>query len=383
MRYTKILFVILLSILVMLTLVSCSTPTSPSPTNNVNEPTDTPTEQPSKTPSQTPTDAPTATPTQAPTVAPTVTPSKTPENINPLTGLEIDKKYTDTRPISVMFNNLKKATPQWGIGDADVIYEALAEGGITRLVGLYQNPFSVVKFGSVRSTRAYYLDIVTGHDSIMVHAGGSEEALNMITDKNITTINAIKYDGKYFQRDEERRVTVGYAHSLYTTGSLLDTAVSKLKLSLDHNDSYKAPYIFGESSAANGKTANKISLTYSHSKNTTLEYDAQNKVYKLNQFGDKLIDANNNKQVTVKNALIIFADFDEIEGDDEGRLKVDFTRGGSGYYCCNGKYINITWSKASANDQFVYTDSDGNNIVLEAGKSYIGIVPVGSSYSID
>lgn len=122
--------------------------------------------------SPTPSALPTATP--SPTAEPTPTPYNGP--VNPLTGLPIDEEWVNRRPVAIMLNNLKQALPQLGQSQADIIYEIPAEGGITRMVGVYQSVEDVGTIGSIRSARPYYLEVALGHDAIFLHAGGSEDA---------------------------------------------------------------------------------------------------------------------------------------------------------------------------------------------------------------
>ena len=124
---------------------------------------------------------PEATPTSAPTPEAAVTsqpaPAPTPEPYdgpwNPLTGEPIGEDWVNRRPVAIMLNNLKEALPQQGQSEADILYEVLAEGGITRMLGVYQSVEGVGKIGSIRSARPYYLELALGHDAVYLHAGGS------------------------------------------------------------------------------------------------------------------------------------------------------------------------------------------------------------------
>ncbi|WP_300821362.1 DUF3048 domain-containing protein, partial [uncultured Oscillibacter sp.] len=99
-----------------------------------------------------------------------------PAGMNPLTGLPMEPEYENLRPIAIMLNNLKAAQPQLGISQADIIYEVPVEGGITRMLCLYQTVEGVDILGSVRSARPYFVELALGHDAVYVHAGGSQEA---------------------------------------------------------------------------------------------------------------------------------------------------------------------------------------------------------------
>ena len=118
---------------------------------------------------------PTPTPTPTPVATPTPEPTPTPYNgpVSPLSGLPMGEEWVNRRPVAVMLNNLKEALPQLGQSSADIIYEVPAEGGITRMLGVYQSLDGVGTIGSIRSARPYYLELALGHDAIFLHAGAA------------------------------------------------------------------------------------------------------------------------------------------------------------------------------------------------------------------
>ncbi len=124
-----------------------------------------------------------STPTPAPEVtvpppAATGTPTPTPYDgpVNPLTGEPAETDIVELRPVAVMLNNLKEALPQLGQSRADLIYEVVAEGGITRMLAVYQSVEEMDTIGSIRSARPYYIELALGHDALFIHAGGSDDA---------------------------------------------------------------------------------------------------------------------------------------------------------------------------------------------------------------
>ena len=149
--------------------------------------------------------APDPSPEPVPTAAPTPEPTPTPYDgpINPLTGLPLLSGTPEDRPIAIMLNNLKGALPQLGVSRADIIYELLAEGGITRMLGIYQSVEGVGNIGSVRSSRPYYLELALGHDAVYLHAGGSPDAYAKIRAWNVTALDCVNgpYEGTLFWRD--------------------------------------------------------------------------------------------------------------------------------------------------------------------------------------
>ena len=300
-----------------------------------------------------------------------------PARVNPLSGREMSGEYRNLRPVAVMFNNLKAAQPQLGVSQADIIYEIPAEGGITRMVGLFQTMDGVGILGSIRSTRAYYLEVALGHDALLVHAGGSPEAYRNIPNWGVDNMDGVRggSDAQIFWRDAERKKTAGYEHSLLTSGEKVQAYLDGGRYRTEHKDGYVYEQAFAEDATpAGGTSAEQFKLYYSAYKTGTFEYDAEARVYLVGQYGGAYKDGNSGEQVGVSNVLILETDIHEIAGDKEGRLDVRMTGSGNGTYFCGGKCVPIQWSKADRNSQFVYRLTDGTPLTLEQGTSYVCIM---------
>lgn len=310
-----------------------------------------------------------------------------PTVVNPLTGLEMDEEKINDRPVAVMLNDLKAAQPQLGVSQADIIYEVPAEGGITRMLGLFQSLDGVGNLGSIRSTRAYYLELAMGHDALLVHAGGSPEAYQDISAWDINNMDGVNggSDAKIFWRDAQRRKTAGYEHSLLTSGENIQAYLAGGRYRLEHDDGYSYPQSFvSDGTPVNGQIAEHVALKYSPYKTATFDYDPLSKTYLVGQFGGAYVDGNSGEQVGVTNVLVLETSINVIQGDSAGRLRVDLTSGGAGQYFCGGKWIPITWSKTSRNDPFVYRTEDGTPLELGRGSSYVCIYnPKTGTLSID
>lgn len=301
-----------------------------------------------------------------------------PAGTNPLTGMPMEPEYENNRPVAVMFNNLKAAQPQLGVSQADIIYEVPAEGGITRMLGLFQTLDGVGNLGSIRSTRAYYLELALGHDALLVHAGGSPEAYRDIPAwgvNNIDGVNGGPSQDAVFWRDAERRKNAGYEHSMLTSGEKVQAYLDKGKYRTEHQDGYTYAQAFAaDGTPTGGQRAEQISIAFTSYKTGTFTYDASTGLYMIGQYGKDYIDGNTGEQVGVTNVLILETAISEIAGDSAGRLTVKMTGEGKGTYFCGGKSIPITWSKADRNSQFVYRLQDGTPLTLGSGKSYVCII---------
>ncbi len=129
----------------------------------------------------------------------------------PLTGIGTMEQL-DRRVIGVTINNHPAARPQSGIGDADIVYEVLSEGEITRLVALFHSQLPE-RVGPVRSSRPYHIDLVNGYNGLLVTHGWSPEAERLLNGGSADFLNGLFYDGTLFQRSTDRKAP----HNSYIT----------------------------------------------------------------------------------------------------------------------------------------------------------------------
>ena len=319
---------------------------------------------------------PAAPPAEAPEPDPEPAPY-VPAGTNPLTGEPMEPEYENRRPVAVMLNNLKAAQPQLGVSLADIIYEVPAEGGITRMLGVYQSLEGVGNLGSVRSARSYYLELALGLDALYVHAGGSPGAYRDIPAWGVDNMDGVRGgpDAEIFWRDAERRRTKGYEHSLLTSGEKIQAYLDEGHYPVEHEKGYVYPQAFvPDGTPAGGSPAERVEVRFSAYKTGTFDYDAGTGKYLVGQYGGDYVDGNTGERVAVTNLLVLETGISVISGDAEGRLNVRLTGEGEGTYFCGGKSIPIRWSKADRNSPFVYTMEDGRLLALGQGNSYVCII---------
>ena len=312
-------------------------------------------------------------------------PEPVPAGTNPLTGMPMEEEYENDRPVAVMLNNLKLAQPQLGVSQADIIYEIPAEGDITRMVGVFQSLEDVGTLGSIRSARPYYLEVAQGHDALYVHAGGSPQAYEDIAAYGVANMDGVNggSDAQIFWRDAGRKSSMGYEHSLVTSGEKIRGYLDKSSYRTEHKDSYTYSQAFAEDGTpANGTAAEHVKLYFTKYKTGLYDYDPQTGLYMVSQYGSAYTDGNTGEQVGVTNVLVLETAISVIPGDSEGRLTVQMTGTGKGMYFCGGKGVEIQWSKDDRYSPFVYTNTDGSPLVLGQGTSYVCITPKTSSLSI-
>ncbi len=363
---------LMLILLLLLALAACTgngtkdLPETPPPITEVPTPTAAP------TPKPTPTPAPTPEPT--PEQTPEPTPEPEPEFRNYLNGEPLEEEDR-TRPFALMVNNHPEAQPQCGIANADIIYEVLAEGNITRMMCIVSNMKDAGELGSIRSVRPYYQDICFSYGAVLCHAGGSEDAYDRIRSLGIQNIDGVRgwYSNEPFWRDQDRRSS-GYAleHTLFTSGEKLWEAAELQKYPLEVGEDYDCGLRFrNDGDPLEGEEAAAVHIDFGK-KTTDLTYHEESGCYTAFQLNADYADGLTGELLEFRNVLILFASIRTY--DDYGRLKVDLVAEGSGYYARDGKTIPITWSKAGTYSPFHYNTEDGEELTVRAGKTYIAIV---------
>ena len=318
---------------------------------------------------------------------PLPTPTPAPAFYHPLTGMPSNEDYSGRRPVAVMLNNLKTALPQQGNGQADIIYELMAEGGITRMLAVYQDPSRLGLIGSVRSARQYYWEIAQGHDAVFIHAGGSPEFYNTKSSKGLFTVDGVNgyyssKDAGMFWRDRDRIAGRHYdfEHSLLTSGEAITDMLSQRELE-EHSDGYVYEMAFtDDGTPSGGSKATTVTVPFSSYKTGVFRYDVRSGLYLVEEYGEPYIDGNDNSQVSVTNLLVLQTTY--VVQDDAGRVKVDLSSG-SGWFACGGKMVPITWEKGSADNQLRYFLEDGSALTLGRGKSYVCVIPSSRSVSVE
>ena len=331
----------------------------------------------------------TPTPTAAPpeSKAPLPTPSPAPAFYHPLTGVPCREDLSGKKPAAVMLNNLKTALPQQGNSQADIIYELLAEGGITRMLAVYQDPSQLGLIGSVRSARQYYWEIAQGHDAVFIHAGGSPEFYNNKSSRGLFTVDGVNgyyssRDAGMFWRDRDRVAGHHYdfEHSLLTSGQAITDMMAARELE-EHSRGYAYEMAFVDGYApAVGESADTITVPFSSYKTGVFRYDVLSGLYNVEEYGEPYIDGNDGSQVAVTNLLVLQTTY--VVQDNAGRVKVDLSSG-NGWFACCGRIIPIKWEKGGSNDQFRYFTEDGAPLALGQGKSYVCVIPTSRSISVE
>ncbi len=296
--------------------------------------------------------------------------------------LKIVDINSNTRPIAVMINNHKAAQPNHaGLQDAYLVYEIIVEGGITRMMAVYKDQ-TTEKIGSVRSARHYFIDYALENDAIYVHFGGSEPAYNNIKSLNIEDIDGM-YDGGFWR---DKTLNVASEHTAFTNITNIIKEENKQKYRMTSTKKLLFNYSVKSidlSTKTGALVASNVVIPYSTYTTTKYTYDATNKVY-LRYINDVAhTDGITKKQYTTKNIIIVKVKNANIPNDSKGLQELDNVGNGTGYYISNGYAVPITWSKESHSSQTVYHYTDGTEVTLNDGNTFIQIQPIDKATAIN
>ena len=311
--------------------------------------------------------------------AQSMTSDEDPAYMNPLTGLPTAEDLSMQRPAAIMINNLKVSCPQNGIAEADIIYECLAEGGVTRLMMLALDYVSLSPVGSIRSARDYFLDFAADYDALFIHAGGSTYAYDSIDEYDVDNLDGVNmYIPNMFYRDAYRLQTMGTEHSLMTSGDKIASGVryKKYRTAIQEDFDYPLDFIQYGTVEAYTDTAKQIHIPLSVYQITDFIYDDDSELYLRYQFnGNKHIDGTTGEQLSFENVILLFCETGAITGDAKNRIDVETTGRGKGYYATLGTFIEIEWVKDSYSSPIRFYYADGQPLLVNRGKTFITVCP--------
>lgn len=345
----------------------------------------------------------------------TINPSEPKDQLCPTNGLKYtntEKKVYDSRiPILVMIENAIDARPQSGLSSADIVYETVAEGGVTRFMGVfYCNVANAVKVAPVRSARIYFVNIAAEYNNpVYLHVGGGncsrDQASGQCTsNKKAWALEELQKMGwrKAGGRDFDTTFDIGapvltrdyfrlgkdvqLATEHTMVGNLISAWREADKRGLLADAKAGKPWAdkmqnwkFVDDASLDKRGATK-SISFGFWKgwpefDVTWEYDKDNNSYKRSNGGKPQVDLENNQQITAKNIVVQFA---KQEGpiDDHKHMLYQVIGNGKAIVYQNGQVIDATWKKSTQTSRTVFSNKQGKEIEFVRGQTWIEILPL-------
>lgn len=306
-----------------------------------------------------------------------------------LTNEWVSTDVASLRPLAVMIPNDKSALPQYNISNADIVYECLVEGEITRLMAIYGDWTNLERVGNVRSCRDYFVYWAFEWDAIYCHAGGPFYIDEVIGRSDTQNINALVAPQGVFYRTSDRSAP----QNLYLDGQDIVKESNRLGYDLSPRNGYSDNVHFQfatktkpnnmEEYGSSAVTATKIDLSAAYPVTQTwFEYNAEDGLYYRYQApsGGAHMDAATESQLAFENVLIQFTYHEQR--DENGYLAfqcIDTSK--DGWLFTNGKGIHVNWKKTSDYGATRYYDDNGKEVQLNTGKTMICIVQDGDTFS--
>ncbi len=283
---------------------------------------------------------------------------------SPLTGIEVSDKAATTAPVTaVMIENSPESRPQSGLKTAGVVYEAVAEGGITRFMALYQGSKPEL-IGPVRSLRMYYLDWATPYQASVAHVGGSYNALQTVSDGSHRDIDQSYNSGAYWRASDR------YApHNMYTSGAKLD----ELNAAKGYKESNFSSFERSNGKASETPDATSINVNFSSDLfNTSYAYDQASNTYFRSLAGEPHNDREAGQ--IAPSVIVVMKVSTQSRGGSDGYEDLVTSGSGQAYIFQNGVAREVTWKKDDHSSPLKLTDSEGKNVKLNRGQTWVAAI---------
>lgn len=286
--------------------------------------------------------------------------------VYPLTGIPTNN-LPDQRVLAVMINNFPKARPQSGLHQADIVYEVLAEGNITRFLALFQSEKPEI-IGPVRSARDYYINLSRGYNAIYIAHGYSPEAKEMLDAHVVDHLNGMVYDGTLFWRSHTRVAP----HNSYISYENIAKGAKENDYSMTDEVTPLSFLTEDEVENLQGQSAKDIMITYSKDEFSTVEFIFDEEIGKYKRFngGDQTVDLETGTPVLLDNIFIVETEHKII--DNKGRRDIDFSSGGNGYLIQKGIVREVQWKNV---DGRILPFVNGEEAGFVPGKTWINVIP--------
>lgn len=285
-------------------------------------------------------------------------------------GVAVGDETKINPPIfAVQIENMIDARPLSGISRASLVYETLAEAGITRLLAIFTADNDVSEIGPVRSARPYFLDWTEEFGALYAHSGGSPEALRLIPQYDIWDLNEFAY-GRFFWRSKTRYMP----HNLYTSVELLGEAFTAKEGEVKNF----TPWQFKDEAIADARPSEEKRVKIYFSTRTYeagWQYDRESNGYLRYQAGVIQQDRDGS-EVWAKNIAVQFTKVVVLDG--VGRKKIDTVGEGEAIVLEDGVRIDGTWRKETKGERTKFYDADGAEIKFNPGVTWVEVVPIGT-----
>lgn len=339
----------------------------------------------------------------------------------PINGVKYTKAEADIwnkrRPLLAMIENHLDSRPQSGLSKADIVYEAVAEGGITRFLAVFYCGVASDDYiiGQIRSARVYFINFAAeyGSNPLYIHWGGANnicnscpggvkpygdinpkvdaykllEKIGWVNGRYGNDLNGATNAGYPALYTDDRRLELATEHQkVGSTDKIYEEAIKRKYEYKDENgtawDESYVPWKFKDGKPNSSPTASSISFIFWDNEwkqdyAVEWKYDQTTNLYKRFNGGQPHIDLENKEQLTTSNIVVMYA---KEEGSVDKEHHVFYTNIGTGkaVFFKNGEVVEGKWTKKTMEGRTLFTDMSGDEIEFTTGVVWIEMLPEGS-----
>ncbi|MHB0868539.1 MAG: DUF3048 domain-containing protein [Chloroflexota bacterium] len=271
-------------------------------------------------------------------------------------------------PLAVMVENFVDSRPQSGLARADIVYEALVEGSITRFLAVYIDG-QAEAIGPVRSARHYYVYLAAEYNASYVHVGASPEGYAALNATRVVNLDETHGDPGFW------RVQARYApHNAYTSTELLRSSLEKVRQVTP--GSWAGIKFRTDSGPVEGQEARELTIAYATDYTVKYLYSPEDRLYRRSMDGLPHRDLETDEQVAPRNLVVQFVGAWVIDSD--GRLDMAQLGEGKALFFRDGVVTEGGWHKPSYGSFTAWYDKDGKPLLFNPGKVWVQMVPPGA-----
>ncbi|HPT08117.1 MAG TPA: DUF3048 domain-containing protein [bacterium] len=279
--------------------------------------------------------------------------------------------------IAAIIDNNSLARPQFSLSKASLIYDVPAEGGIDRYLAFFTSNLEEkdLEIGPIRSVRPYFLTIVNEYQALLLHCGGSPEALVKITKDNLLTLNEF-YNSSYYRR----YLSYQAPHNVLAKYDKIIEYLKDNNLSVSNFTPWK--FKTKDLNLINESNLNKkIDIKNGqYQYDVTWEYDQANNVYLKNIASSPQTD-NTGTRISADNIIFQFVDTKIL--DEALRLSIDLVGSGEAIICLDGLCKSGYFEKTDTNARTVFYYDNDEEVVLNSGKTWVHLIDNQTSVEIE
>jgi hypothetical protein len=297
--------------------------------------------------------------------------------------MPVKPAVADRRVMVVMVDDQFDARPQSGLSDADVVWQAPAEGGIPRYMAFFQtgDPPAV---GPVRSSRLYFIAWASEWRPLYVHAGGSPQAKALLASSKgrgsyVYNADEFRWGGAGFLWRVKTRVA---PHNVYTDGRHLRRLARRV--GADPVDGQKPAWTFADPLPLEQRpVGGGLAVPYLANK-ISYKYDRVSNTYRRSVTGEKKqTDAGTKTRIAPTNVVVMAVRFAPLnDGSHKSRLEAQVTGTGKAWISTNGKTIRGTWKKPGFRGKTQFFDRNGKKVTLTRGQTFVQVVPLSAKITV-